>query len=353
MSVVTATRNTAETVRHVPKRSSYSTILLPDMFQSFLVGDVRVNRHYYTAKLESEAWLNRFCCYSSTFARKIHGCDFSYFCAVSAHSASQARLRTVCDWGNWVFPFDDMFDNGELRDLPNESRRVMDLLMEPMLGNPITPTRPRIVEVHDDIFKRLSKESTPGILNRYTLAMHSYCKGALAHVDDQFSGKMLSLQEIIETRRMSSGVSPLYHLVEYAHNIRLPDEVFEHDVIKELEVLGIDMVSISNDILSYRKERAEGVLHNMVAVCELSGMPMQKAFDTVAERLVTTYRRWDELEAVLPSWNQHIDMEVRRYIDGIKSVVKANLNWSFRSRRYLGPDASKIKYTRRVQITTN
>ena len=74
--------------------------------------------------------------------------------------------------------------------------------------------------------------------------MHSYCEGALAHVYDQFSRKMLSLEEIIETRRMSSGVSPLYHMVEYAHNIRLPDEVFEHNVIKELEILGIDMVSM-------------------------------------------------------------------------------------------------------------
>jgi hypothetical protein len=33
--------------------------------------------------------------------------DFSYFCAAAAPDVGEEELRTLCDWGNWLFPFDD------------------------------------------------------------------------------------------------------------------------------------------------------------------------------------------------------------------------------------------------------
>jgi hypothetical protein len=74
--------------------------------------------------------------------------------------------------------------------------------------------------------------------------MHAYCLGALKHVDDEFQNRIPTLDEMILIRRRSAGVSPLYHLVEYAHQIKLPDFVFEHPIIQELQSLGIDMVSM-------------------------------------------------------------------------------------------------------------
>lgn len=55
---------------------------------------------------------------------------------------------------------------------------------------------------------------------------------------------MPTLEEIILVRRESAGVAPLYHLVEYAHELNVPDEVFSDPQIRELEVLGSDMVSM-------------------------------------------------------------------------------------------------------------
>lgn len=74
--------------------------------------------------------------------------------------------------------------------------------------------------------------------------MQSYCNGAVAHVAEYSANRIPQLEEMVMTRQESAGVSPLYHLVEYAHSIRLPDWVFEHPVIQELEILGIDMVSM-------------------------------------------------------------------------------------------------------------
>ena len=89
----------------------------------------------------------------------------------------------------------------------------------------------------------------------------------MGHVGDQTP----SLAKMMELRRESAGAAPLYHLVEYAHGLQLPDEVMQDSTIRELEILGMDMVFMyvsfpddvgdwlltcisTNDILSYKKE---------------------------------------------------------------------------------------------------
>ena len=60
----------------------------------------------------------------------------------------------------------------------------------------------------------------------------------ISHVGDQTP----SLEKMIEIRRESAGAAPLYHLVEYAHGLQLPEKVMQDSAIRELEVLGMDMV---------------------------------------------------------------------------------------------------------------
>lgn len=72
--------------------------------------------------------------------------------------------------------------------------------------------------------------------------MGLYATGVAEHVDTFTSHRIPSLQDMLETRRLSVGVAPLYHLVEYAHSLRMPDEVFEDPVIQTLERLGAEFV---------------------------------------------------------------------------------------------------------------
>lgn len=65
----------------------------------------------------------------------------------------------------------------------------------------------------------------------------------------------------------------------------------------------------------------------MVTVCCSSGMSLQNAFNTVGKLLEQRYQRWDKAEASVPSWGKEADVQVRKYVEGIKCVVKANLNW--------------------------
>jgi hypothetical protein len=90
----------------------------------------------------------------------------------------------------------------------------------------------------------LLNEIITDVHRRFAAAMAKYCRGALIQVDDSSTSRIPSLEEMVLTRRESAGVSPLYHLVEYAHDLRVPMEAFEDPIIEELEVLGMDLVSM-------------------------------------------------------------------------------------------------------------
>lgn len=325
-------------------------VLLPDMFVSFLAQKPRINPHYEKIKIESEAWINDQCDFDDRMRRRIRATDFSFFCSVSAPEAHPEELRTMCDWGNWVFPWDDMFDNGSLRQSPEKAQQMMESLLSTMSGSgSLTPKTP-LVKVHDSVWHRIKEASPAGVQRRFYRAMTSYCSGALEHVSRESHAAIPSIHEQLVIRRRSSGVTPLFALIEYAHRLDLPDKVFEHSSLKEIERIGTDIVLLQNDMLSYCKEEAEGVNHNLVAICRLNGMPAQKAFDHINTLLRDCYRDWHLALAILPQWGEKIDSQVYSYIRGVQDVVLANLNWSFKSRRYLGESHDVVRQTRQITV---
>lgn len=72
--------------------------------------------------------------------------------------------------------------------------------------------------------------------------MELYSQGVLSHLDDHFGHQIPAPEQMIETRRDSAGSGPLYHLIEYAHKLDIPDEIFDHPLLKELEDLGMEIV---------------------------------------------------------------------------------------------------------------
>ncbi|TRX95932.1 hypothetical protein FHL15_003074 [Xylaria flabelliformis] len=296
-------------------------VRIPDMFVSFLAEPPRFNPNYSQVKAKSETWISDFCAFDKTMLSTITKCDFSYFIAIAAPEATLPEYRTLCDWGNWVFPFDDMFDNGELRDKPTTAARVLQSLMSPMgksqtWSGTYAPQEERlpIVKVHDT-------GSTDGVRRRFATAMAGYCAGALIQVEDFSAHKIITPDEMLERRQLSAGVSPLFSLVEYAHALHIPDYVFEHPAIQEIERLGIDFVLISNDILSYMKEERESVPHNMVAVARMSGLGPQEAFDYIGKMLDSRYERWEKAVETVPNWGESVNQQVDR-----EHFVHANKN---------------------------
>ncbi|KAE8381454.1 isoprenoid synthase domain-containing protein [Aspergillus bertholletiae] len=330
------------------RRDAHVSVCLPNMFVLFLSERPVTNMYYKTVKEDSELWIARMCAFSDKTQRTITSCDFSYFCSIVVPDASPLELRTVCDWGNWVFPFDDMFDNGGLKNDPVRAQKLVNTLLSGMQDNRTVSDDSKehlLVQVHNSVWSRFAKASPVGVRRRFAKAMRDYCNGAIEQVHSCSRGEHPTLDEMLALRRQSSGVSPLFALVEYGHKLHIPDTVFETRSIKEIERIGIDLVLLQNDLLSYCKEEKEGVVHNLVAICRHAGMPAQMAFDHIGGMLLSRYHDWYLALADLPSWGESIDSEVQQYIRGVQNVVKANLHWSFRSGRYFGEANEEVRKT--------
>ncbi|MCJ1269147.1 hypothetical protein MMC22_009036 [Lobaria immixta] len=322
-------------------------VVLPDLFVSFLSRKPQLNPYYENIREESEAWVSKNCQLSPKESRRISKANFSYFIAIMAREAGPDEYRTICDWGNWVFPFDDMFDEGSLKDDPERAGQEMQNLlaaMETTDSEKALPQSSPLVEAHNSIWFRIAKLPrvgipaekylrhvarlpSPGARERFVRAMRDYSNAALDQVQNQAQRTVLDPKSLLETRRQSIGVTPLFAMIEYFYDLDLPDEVFEHPSMIEMEKVATDFVLIHNDMLSYSKEQREGFDHNLVALYRSAGMGPQEAFDQMEELLKARLRGWHLALADLPQWGEAIDMQVQKYIGAVQDVVLANLNW--------------------------
>lgn len=174
-----------------------------------------------------------------------------------------------------------------------------------------------------------------GTRRRYVASMRQYSSGTLAQVRQVESTRVATFEEVLAQRRQSVCVTPLFVLVEFGHKIDLPDEAFENFHVRRLEMLGVEIVLLHNDLLSYCKEEEERVVHNTVVVCRLQGMEAQEAVTFIGTEVSCRMAEFEEAVRKLQDSSSEYAHELLRYAQGIRDVIKANLWWSLRTERFL------------------
>lgn len=97
--------------------SGVTTVVIPDIFESFMARAPVVNPHYDSVNAQALKWaseydllpsrvhkltLDRICGYTSSETDRMRRGDFAYFGAVSVPDAEPDKLKTIVDWLNWV-----------------------------------------------------------------------------------------------------------------------------------------------------------------------------------------------------------------------------------------------------------
>ena len=84
--------------------------------------------------------------------------------------ADMERLLPICDWGNWIFPFDDIFDNGDAREDVVRAESIMnhlyltfgdDLASRHVVDGCATETLD-IVRCHESIYRAIEALASHG-----------------------------------------------------------------------------------------------------------------------------------------------------------------------------------------------
>lgn len=74
----------------------------------------------------------------------------------------------------------------------------------------------------------------------------------IQEAEDRAKGHIRNLEDYFEVRRGTVGVEPSFAVGELYLNI--PQEVIDHPVIAKLKEIAIDLITIANDIYSYKVE---------------------------------------------------------------------------------------------------
>lgn len=320
------------------------TILLPDLFKSFFAPEPPINQHYARAGHESDRWICAWLNLDEQKAEHFRALDFNYNAAVWASEAPHDRFRLLCDWGAWIFVWDDLFDeeDGELSQDVELARLAAKVLMESMqspfkaggleerfgeVSEKLSKTK-TLIAAHQDFYTRFSACASLEHREWYISSMRDFVGSEIAQVLSPSIDPNRSVADILESRRISIGVEPTFALNCFCHSIPRPPE---HPAIERLGRISKDFTLITNDLVSYRKEEAEAFTHNLVATLRLQNLSAQAAFDHIGVLLDDLHEELERTIAQLPAGE-----DVQRYVKVCKDVPIGNLYWSFRTSRYFG-----------------
>ncbi|KAI1386076.1 isoprenoid synthase domain-containing protein [Hypoxylon trugodes] len=202
------------------------SVRIPDLFSSIMASKPIVNPNYFKARAESNRWITKVMKMDEKTSARNVGMDFCYLMSIRAPDADEEALKMITNWVQWVFYFDDQFDEGHLRDDPAAAEEEIDKTTAIMdeAAPLVTPTENPIRHIFQTCWLQFKQRASPELQQRYKVENKRFCDGILLQVQQLARGEILSrdVPTYLSDRRGSVGVYPAVPIVEYAHDIKLP-----------------------------------------------------------------------------------------------------------------------------------
>ncbi|KAF8350406.1 terpenoid synthase [Amanita rubescens] len=332
-----------------------TTFLLPD-----LVGlckfPLRCHPDADKVAKESAEWLDTGCPRLNLRQRDaMYGLQGGVLAGYSYTTGPTDRLRVIADYINYLFHLDNISDGMLIREADELGNVVMNALWfpesyKPTKGQPEVESNPG--KLTRDIWTRCIRHAGPGVQKRFIETTQEFHESLSIQAKTRAANAVPDLESYIDCRRDTSACKPCWALIEYIHDIDLPDYVAEHPIIEAMGQAANDMVSWSNDIYSYNIEQARGDgYQNLVHVLiHYHGHTLQSAIDYAGDMWKQTLEKFMEDEKRLPSWGPEVDDMVQKYLSGLRDWCVGSLYWSFRTHRYFGRDGQNVIKHRTVKL---
>ncbi|PTB52278.1 hypothetical protein M431DRAFT_497584 [Trichoderma harzianum CBS 226.95] len=318
-------------------------VLIPDLFSSIMSTEPAINPHYQGGKAEADEWFKELLQLKGKEEKKFNKTDFGFAAAVWAPSAEKDRFRTAVDWANWIFYFDDQFDEGPLANDPVKAQEEVDCILAILNDNgPRAQADKPLQYAFQAIWDRIKTVSILcsderkvsnlllEVRERWKDSHKKYLEGLLyqSKLSKSSSSPALTVDQYMSYRRRTIGVVLAIRLVEYAEDIKLSQTQVDHPSLQLCTSTIVDLVILSNDILSYKKEvELNDAGNNLVTILKAHDLSDQEAMNNIGKMLDDCYETWYSALDKLPSWGEEIDREVIKYMDACRNVGLGNLHW--------------------------
>jgi hypothetical protein len=270
--------------------------------------------------------------------RKLQGGRFGEFIARCYPNASKEDLTVAMLFGTFAFVWNDEYELPELLGKTERIQELNDRALDILLGATPTAEDGPMMWILADIHEELMLRMPQAWLRRFVGNVDLFFRSSLWEAVNRYNGEVPSSADYIVRRRETVCLLPMYDLVDMMDGICLPTEVRTHPTMLEIVEATLDSMGWANDIISAQKEDRDGDFHNLVLILEREDkLSRLQAVQRVIEMHDARVRRFIELEGQLTSFGADLDWQVNRYIHAMKCAMKANLDWSASTDRYLPP----------------
>ncbi|CAE6445706.1 unnamed protein product [Rhizoctonia solani] len=199
------------------------------------------------------------------------------------------------------------------------------------LRNPdaLTPEL-KIVATLQSFANRMRANGGSRAIQHFIEALDDYRRAIIKENVKMARNHVETIEEYIEARWDTSVVKQTFAMLEYAHCLDLPDEVFLNPIVAELATAGGEILAWTNDIYSFPAEDSNGQLHNFVYVVSICNM--------------------QSIMSMSESKHAWMNNQVAQYVQGIEYVVQGCIEWYFITPRYLGANVRAAKETGVVKL---
>lgn len=252
-------------------------------------------------------------------------------------TAEQARLNVASDYLTWAYSLDDVGDESSTGHRASTLLALFAKFEEVFAGEPAGAGEIGLVRGLRDVVQRLRAVCTQSQLRDFHEGNRAYWGAMLWEAKNREDDTVPSEEVFLTLRPAAGAVPPFFALIEPMEQIALPAEVRANALFAEISrLVGRVMCSI-NDVLSHRKERAYGDVHNLVMVFETHRqLDLGEAVHEAVEFTNREVARFNELADALAAHFPDHAAAVGRHLEVYRAMMRVTLDWTYGSSRYHG-----------------
>ncbi|GAA4203334.1 terpene synthase family protein [Actinocatenispora rupis] len=332
---------------------------------------VRLNPHLDTAREHTARWCGDMGFHDSVPGiavggvwdeRRTRGIDLPHCAAGLLPDAGADELYLASDWLAWGTYGDDYFPLvfGARRDVAaakachERLKRFMPLADEPV-PEPVNGIERGLA----DLWTRTAGPMSPRHRRRFRESVDAMTASWVWEVVNQAQNRVPDPIDYVEMRRQTFGSDLTVRLARLRDDDPLPDELFEHRTLHELDTAAMDVGMFINDLYSYQKEvEFEGEMHNMVLVLEhFLDVDRLRARDIVADLVAARVAEFEHIVTVdLPALADELDLDddvraaLTRHAEMLQDWMAGILEWHRHCVRYTEAELRRLRQQSLPQV---
>ncbi|MER5890848.1 hypothetical protein ABT160_44110 [Streptomyces sp. NPDC001941] len=293
---------------------------------------VRQSPYYRSVVDEFHQWFLSFGLYDTDEKKQAFVAkDYPYLVSVAWPGCDRERLMVISAVAAALTERDDEGDANR----SGASLAKMRASLADARNHQTTMAEPRWGPLFTEIWRRLQAYSPPGQMARLADMISAHIGGCIAYDEKLVAGEApSSVKDYVDVRFFSIGQLVDHVLIEISLGIDIGG-VLDDPLMRELARCDVERVISYQDILSLRKDLAEGETENLVHVfaSELH-CSLPQAMTAACAFFEEKMRRFDEVADEVKASPLGRRPDVRLFVDGLNDFTSGLIEWTSCSARY-------------------